>query len=524
MVMKGAGMKKFVFLAVALSVYAASATVTLEVSSIEVDSERNDVKVQYRLTGDEAIITARFFLDGEAIDEKYYANIAGDVNRLVKPTDEGESRKIYWQMDKLWKDSFGNGVFSVELTAYSKSSPPDYMVFDLQSPTNIPYNSVRFYTSTNALPGGIGDIAYRKDKMVFRRIPASGIVWKMGSSESENGRSDSGDELQHSVLLTNDYYMAVFETTYGQSAYLYPGTKYASRRDQEMQKDAVWGNPSCPQAYVQYLYLRSGSDCGLDGREITEGEQDDLIFGRLRKRSGIKFDLPTEAEWEFACRAGAAGALNSNVNLGSGYWDKMNPSSCTRLAWYFGTKESDGTYIKHPVGLKIPNAWGLYDMHGNVAELCYDAYGAYDVSYSVVTNPCGAASVDTSKGHVIRGGYYEDSAANVRSARRSKESTVGAFRGYGFRMIAPIPLASTDERTALSGATVTLPGELGEHESSGVELGFWDVSGRAARTVVRSAVVSTPQAVSYDTRWYSEAADALLKMYRDFTGLMMLFR
>ena len=298
--MKGAGMKKFVFLAAALSVYAASATVTLEVSSIEVDSERNDVKVQYRLTGDEAIITARFFLDGEAIDEKYYANIAGDVNRLVKPTDEGESRKIYWQMDKLWKDSFGNGVFSVELTAYSKSSPPDYMVFDLQSPTNIPYNSARFYTSTNALPGGIGDIAYRKDKMVFRRIPASGIVWKMGSSESENGRSDSGDELQHSVMLTNDYYMAVFETTYGQSAYLYPGTKYASRRDQEMQKDAVWGNPSCPQAYVQYLYLRSSSDCGLDGREITEGEQDDLIFGRLRKRSGIKFDLPTEAEWEFA--------------------------------------------------------------------------------------------------------------------------------------------------------------------------------------------------------------------------------
>ena len=104
-------------------------------------------------------------------------------------------------MDKLWKDSLGAGVFSVALTAYSKSSPPDYMVFDLQSPTNIPYNSARFYTSTNALPGGIGDIAYRKDKMVFRRIPASGIVWKMGSSESENGRSDSSDELQHSVML-----------------------------------------------------------------------------------------------------------------------------------------------------------------------------------------------------------------------------------------------------------------------------------------------------------------------------------
>ena len=114
-------MKKFVFLAAALSVYAASATVTLEVSSIEVDSERNDVKVQYRLTGDEAIITARFFLDGEAIDEKYYANIAGDVNRLVKPTDEGESRKIYWQMDKLWKDSFGNGVFTIYSIYYERS-------------------------------------------------------------------------------------------------------------------------------------------------------------------------------------------------------------------------------------------------------------------------------------------------------------------------------------------------------------------------------------------------------------------
>ena len=516
-------MKKSFFLAAALSAYAALATTEIEVSSVEVDQERSCVKVQYRLSGDETIITARFFLDDEPIEEKYYANLAGDVNRLVKPTSEGECRKIYWQMNKLWTDRCGNGVFSVELTAYSKSSPPDYMVFDLQSPTNIPYNSVRFYTSTNALPGGIGDIVYRKEKMVFRRIPAAGIVWKMGSPENENGSASFVDETQHLVLLTNDYYMAVFETTYGQSAYLYPGTKYEGRRDHEMQNDAVWGDPACPQAYVQYLYLRSNSDCGMDGREIKEGEQDDLILAKLRKRSGIKFDLPTEAEWEFACRAGTGAALNSNVNLGSGYWDMMNPSSCTRLAWYYGTKESDGTYVKHPVGLKVPNAWGLYDMHGNVAELCYDAYGAYDVSYGVVTNPCGAASVDAAKGHAIRGGYYEESASNVRSARRSKESKTGAFRGYGFRMTAPIPLVSGDEG-ALSGATVTLPGELGQYESSGVESGYWDVSARPPRTVVRSAVVSTEQAVSYDTRWYGEAAATLLEMYRDFTGMLMIFR
>ena len=91
-------------------------------------------------------------------------------------------------------------------------------------------------------------------------------------------------------------------------------------------------------------------------------------------------------------------------------------------------------------------------------------------------------------------------------------------------MIAPIPLALTDEQPAFSDATVTLSGELGEYERSGVESGFWDVSARPPRTVVRSAVVSTAQAVSYDTRWYSEAAATLLEMYRDFTGMMMIFR
>ena len=69
-----------------------------------------------------------------------------------------------------------------------------------------------------------------------------------------------------------------------------------------------------------------------------------------------------------------------------------------------------------------------------------------------------------------------------------------------------------------------LPGELGQYESSGVESGYWDVSARPPRTVVRSAIVSTEQAVSYDTRWYSEAAATLLKMYRDFSGMLMIFR
>jgi formylglycine-generating enzyme required for sulfatase activity len=472
-----------------LSVFADSAVNAsmVTVSSISVDSQENTLTVDYTLS-DEAIITAQFFLDGEKIEEKFFANVIGDVNRLVSATAEGETRRILWPMDALWPRRTGSGTFSVQLSAYPKSSPPPYMVYDLVGSTNTSYSSVKFYTSTNALPGGIGDIAYRKEKMVFRRIPAADVVWIMGSPENELGRYDSSKdpnrETQHKVKLTSDYYMAVFEATQGQCKYIFSGVSGVNLPDNSLDGD---NDPRYAQGNVAFYYLKKSE---------TDEALDYMAIGKLRNRSLIQFDLPTEAQWEYACRAGTETSLNNNQNI-----DNTLTSARTRsLGWIFyrnattypdNPAEDGKPYGPRPVGLKIPNAWGLYDMHGNVAELCRDAaYRAYPTDDAVYENPMGTA-YDSSRKRIRRGGYFSSGASDCRSAARAAEGNNVAHKGFGFRLIAPV---------VLDGGT----GDRSEAETS--------------------AVVSTAQAVSYDTRWYSEAAATLLEMYRDFTGMMMIFR
>ena len=413
-----------VFSAAALSTLA-----DLTVTGVTADAERRQVVVEYTLSGETPqIVTAEFFEDGVALPAELTANAVGDVNRLVQPTADDEVRKIYWMTDALADAKPALGKISVRLSAWTKENPPDYMVYDF-----VATNSVRYYVSTNALPGGLGNLAYRKEKMVFRRIPAAGVEWYMGSPDGENGRNETeGRENRHLVLLTHDYYMAVFETTYGQAPYVFAGSYYSIRIvDNSLEKN---GDPSYALGNVTYGYLKGAS---------TDNPSSSLAIGALRARTGIDFDLPTEAQWEFACRAGTEAAMNSNKNLGDGDGNLINPASMRELGWiyYNNSNAEDGkTYGPRPVGQKIPNAWGLYDMHGNVAELCRDmAFGEFVASDEAVENPI-ATSYDDTKGHVLRGGYYNQSASNCRSAYRGYEGKAGAYLGYGFRLIAPIPL------------------------------------------------------------------------------------
>jgi formylglycine-generating enzyme required for sulfatase activity len=117
----------------------------------------------------------------------------------------------------------------------------------------------------------------------------------------------------------------------------------------------------------------------------------------LSQKTGSEFRLPTEAEWEYACRAGTT----TKYSLGD------NASDLARAGWYF----SNSSLKTHPVGQKTPNAWGLYDMHGNVWEWCSDWYGNYPSGS--VTNPMGA---QTGPYRVIRGGGWCNYVYNCRSA------------------------------------------------------------------------------------------------------------
>ncbi|MBR5737011.1 MAG: formylglycine-generating enzyme family protein, partial [Verrucomicrobia bacterium] len=141
---------------------------------------------------------------------------------------------------------------------------------------------------------------------------------------------------------------------------------------------------------------------------------------------GYEFTLPTEAQWEYACRAGTTTALNIGKNLSG----EEECPEMDEVDWYWGNSDRK----THPVGQKQPNAWGLYDMHGNVNEWCLDWEGEYPTSS--VTDPTGPVTGDY---RILRGGCWGNYAYYCRSASRSSNSDDTSDWNYGFR-VALVPV------------------------------------------------------------------------------------
>jgi formylglycine-generating enzyme required for sulfatase activity len=184
-----------------------------------------------------------------------------------------------------------------------------------------------------------------------------------------------------------------------------------------------------------------------DGHDVTP----DSVIGYLRTKTGnvTDFDLPTEAQWEFACRAGTDTAYNNGT--------AATEANYKKVGWFLSNSKEDTTDNKaqtHPVGLKIPNAWGLYDMHGNVQERCLDraSTGAeYESTFNrdwwrggVTVDPVGAEEGRFSSGKlqtIIRGGSYahefKPNANNGRSGDRGNGGALYDGTYNGFRLVCP---------------------------------------------------------------------------------------
>ncbi|MBQ7589197.1 MAG: formylglycine-generating enzyme family protein [Verrucomicrobia bacterium] len=241
-------------------------------------------------------------------------------------------------------------------------------------------------------------------------------TFMMGSPEDELGRRY--DEKQHLVALTQGYWLGKYEVT-------------------QAQYEAVMGtNPSKWKGTDLPVECVSWNDATNFCAKLTAIER---AAGRLPE--GYEYTLPTEAQWEYACRAGTTTALNSGKNLS----DERQCPEMDEVGWYWynGGKENDENDLTctHPVGQKQPNAWGLYDMHGNVFEWCLDWYGAYPASS--VTDPTGAS---TGSNRVIRGGSWDNTANSCRSARRNIGAPSYAFSQNGFRVaLAPAPVPESKD-------------------------------------------------------------------------------
>ena len=222
------------------------------------------------------------------------------------------------------------------------------------------------------LPGNV--------KLALVKIKAGGFT--MGSPKGELGRYDDDDEIPHSVLLTRDFYIGQTEVTQAQWKAVFAYNPSHFKGDDRPVEQVSW-----------------------------DGAMDfcDKLNQMGKAPSGWKFSLPTEEQWEYACRVGTTTALNNGSNLTSknGYCSNMD-----RVGWYC---ENSGNHT-HEVGGKAPNAWRLYDMHGNVFEWCRYSY-----------------SGDTDN-RVFRGGSWDRLASQSRSAFRDATNPGRRINNLGFRL------------------------------------------------------------------------------------------
>jgi formylglycine-generating enzyme required for sulfatase activity len=222
-------------------------------------------------------------------------------------------------------------------------------------------------------------------KLEFILIPAGSFV--MGTDEN----SGDGDEFPaHKVVITQPFYLGKYEVT------------------QEQWTQLTGQNPSRFKGPKLPVEIVSWNDCHK-------------FLRRLHEKTGRSASLPTEAQWEYAARAGTTtpwsfGATETHI---------------ADFAWFVENAEN----TTHPVGTKKPNAWGLYDMSGNVWEWCTDRYQKHAYPEGEAIDPQGPTTGDS---YIARGGAWGDTPEMLRSTARNCAGPDVANQGIGFRCVIPV--------------------------------------------------------------------------------------
>lgn len=419
-------MKSVMAFAVAALCMTASAAFP-EVSGVTVGQDGSRlVTVTYSLS-EPAVVTFDVLTNNtaagkwESIGGERLMHVTGDVNALVAA---GAGRTICWQPRHDWPgQKITGGNVKCEVKAWPTNAPPPYMAVNLCNASN-----VNWYASAEAVPGGVTSDVYKTTHLLMRKIPAERATFRMGSAGNEYGNAslynnNYANERSHLVTFTADYYIGVYPVTQKQYALF----NNDSRPSQYSNKATYPDADRHPVEKVTWNDLRgAGSAWPGGGHTLDNGSAID----NLRDLTGVAFDLPTDAQWEFACRAGTSSPLYNgeltSANIQAIGWCKSNASSTM------------------PVGLKEANAWGLYDMVGNVYEWCLDWLG--QMSTDAAVDPVGPAdsSGSVSGKKVLRGGSHlvDDSLTDYmwrfRSAGRYNYNAPDTCSHQtGFRLWAP---------------------------------------------------------------------------------------
>ena len=420
----------------AASLAFAQASVNLGGAALTQNPATRVVEVSYTLTGDTPVyVTLGIETNGVAIPAP--VTMWGDVTTLNNPVviAPGETgKKIYWQAKKDWPSNLTTQARAV-VTAWFTNDPPasvaPYVVVDLSGGSTAVSYPVRYSIVAPDLLGG----PCKTTELWLRRIPAG--TYTMGSLTNEIGREADQFETQHTVTLTKDFCIGVFETTQ-QQWYQVMGTKPSFNSNV-----TYWATR--PVEQVSWCKIREGAD----GSTLRADEQtwpasgavgEGSFMSLLRQRTGLKFDLPTEAQWEYACRAGTAGAWNNGTTITNANSD----ANMTLLGRYAGNtlsglspdRNCTTSYNTALVGSYCPNAWGLYDMQGNIIEYCLDR-----ISSTVKTSNLGTLSVVDPPGpasgpsRVFKGGGCASAASGCRSGYRNGIGySLETHPRFGFRI------------------------------------------------------------------------------------------
>jgi formylglycine-generating enzyme required for sulfatase activity len=263
-----------------------------------------------------------------------------------------------------------------------------------------------------------------------------------------------GELPRHQVRITKPFYMGQYEVTLGQFLTFYHDAKY--KLDIERDGKPSWGYDSTGGKLIESNRFRPwapGWQIGMDHPVVYVSWNDAVAFCKwLSKKEGKTYRLPTEAEWEYACRAGS----NSRYHFGNNpeelvrygnvadqdrkpssgtstiaSFDKDGKKTNTQIPFPFVSRR-DGYKWTAPVGKFQPNAFGLYDMHGNVWEWCSDWYDENYYGKSPVDDPQGASAGSF---RVLRGGGFGVSPVALRCAGRSNVDPASRDDYGGFRVV-----------------------------------------------------------------------------------------
>ena len=394
-----------------------------------------DVKVEYRLSGVDAqhpvnLGVKAYNGDVELDASRLEESITGDRYGLC---ESGVGQFIIDPVTAFGTEKVALANFKVKLTlseSDANASEVIYKIFDLD-PENLNPNGTfkctdvtradiknkhygDFETDFNQLFAGANSTvanqliwtgvtnnpAYKTTKLVMRKIPAG--TFSMGQTGGNFSGSTNAEQV-HDVTLTKDFYICVYPVTQEQYRKLTRGTWNGSGH-----KGDAFPVESATYEVFQSV-ITNDTSTGLN---------------HIAANLGVPINYPTEAQWEYACRAGTTSELYTGQPL--------NTANLSPIAWHSGNSGNNTC----EVGLKLPNAFGLYDMLGNVYEACRDTYKDSSVAIgykdgAAVTDPEeeGPASGGL---YVMRGGSFNLN--NIRATSAGRYGSAGNWTAYGFRL------------------------------------------------------------------------------------------